>query len=174
MHKAAQGMGSGRLVWIALLGAATLALAGCGDDDSGVSGSTAASSTSSGTPSTVADTAPSSGSSTATGGSTSSGSSGSTSGSTSGSSPSSSSVTLNWTAPTQNSNGSTITNLAGYKIHYGTASQDYTEVVAINNPSLNRYVIDSLPNGTYYFAITAYNSAGVESPMSGEVTTSVD
>jgi Fibronectin type III domain len=169
MHKAAQGIGSGRLAWIALLGTATLALAGCGGDDSGVSGSTAASS-SSGTPSTVADTAPSSGSSTSTGGSSSSGSSGSTGGSSS----SSSSVTLNWTAPTANSNGSTITNLAGYKIHYGTASQDYTEVVAVNNPSLNRYVIDSLPNGTYYFAITAYNSAGVESPMSGEVTTSVD
>jgi hypothetical protein len=169
MHKAAQGMGSGRLVWIALLGTATLALAGCGGDDSGVSGSTTASSASSGTPSTVADTGPATGD-TSSSGSTSSGSTGTTSGS----SPSSSSVTLNWTAPTQNSNGSTITNLAGYKIHYGTASQDYTEVVAINNPSLNRYVIDSLPNGTYYFAITAYNSAGVESPMSGEVTTSVD
>ena len=81
---------------------------------------------------------------------------------------------MSWTPPTQNSNGSTITNLAGYNIHYGTSSQDYTQVVAVNNPSLNRYVIDSLPNGTYYFAVTAYNSQGVESPMSGEVTTAVD
>jgi len=81
---------------------------------------------------------------------------------------------LNWTAPTANNNGSTLTNLAGYKIHYGTASQDYSQVVALNNPSLNRYVIDSLPSGTYYFAITAYNSKGIESDLSGEVTTTVD
>lgn len=164
MHKTAQGIGSGRLVWIALLGTAGLALAGCGgDDDSGAAGATAASS-SSGTPATATDTSTASNTAT-TGGSTSSGSTPST-GSTS--------VTLNWEAPTENSNGSALTNLAGYKIHYGTASKDYTEVVAVSNPSLNRYVIDSLQSGTYYFAITAYNSAGVESPMSGEVATTVD
>lgn len=164
MHKTAQGIGSGRLVWIALLGTAALALVGCGgDDDSGAAGATAASSSSS-TPATATDTSTAS-NTTTTGGSTSSGSTTST-GSTS--------VTLNWEAPTENSNGSALTNLAGYKIHYGTASKDYTEVVAVSNPSLNRYVIDSLQSGTYYFAITAYNSAGVESPMSGEVATTVD
>lgn len=164
MHKTAQGIGSGRLVWIALLGTTALALAGCGgDDDSGAAGATAAS-TSSGTPATATDTS-TAGTTTSTSGSTSSGSTPST-GSTS--------VTLNWEAPTENNNGSALTNLAGYKIHYGTASKDYTEVVAVSNPSLNRYVIDSLQSGTYYFAITAYNSAGVESPMSGEVVTTVD
>jgi hypothetical protein len=76
--------------------------------------------------------------------------------------------------PTENNNGSPLTNLAGYKIHYGTASQDYTQVVALNNPSLNRYVLDTLPSGTYYFAITAYNSAGVESALSGEVSATLD
>lgn len=163
MHKTAQGIGSGRLVWIALLGTAALALAGCGgDDDSGAAG--AAASSSSGTPATATDTS-TAGNTTPTGGSTSSGSTPST-GSTS--------VTLNWEAPTENSNGSALTNLAGYKIHYGTASKDYTEVVAVSNPSLSRYVIDSLQSGTWYFAITAYNSAGVESPMSGEVATTVD
>lgn len=165
MHKTAQGIGSGRLVWIALLGTTALALAGCGgDDDSGAAGATAASS-SSGTPTTATDTSTAGSTATTTGGSTSSGSTPST-GSTS--------ITLNWEAPTENSNGSALTNLAGYKIHYGTASKDYTEVVAVSNPSLNRYVIDSLQSGTWYFAITAYNSAGVESPMSGEVATTVD
>jgi hypothetical protein len=84
------------------------------------------------------------------------------------------SVSLVWEAPTQNSDGSPITNLAGYKIHYGTSSDDYTETVALNNASLNRYVIDNLKSGTYYFAITAYNAQGLESPLSGEITTSVD
>jgi hypothetical protein len=76
--------------------------------------------------------------------------------------------------PTENNNGSPLTNLAGYKIHYGTASQDYTQVVAVNNPTLNRYVLDSLPTGTWYFAITAYNSAGVESNLSGEISATLN
>jgi Fibronectin type III domain len=83
---------------------------------------------------------------------------------------SSSSITLAWVPPTENSNGTPLTNLAGYKIHYGTASQDYTKVASVSNPSLSRYVLDSLPSGTYYFAITAYNSAGIESTLSGEIT----
>ena len=83
-------------------------------------------------------------------------------------------VTLGWVAPTQNSNGTPITDLAGYKIHYGTVSQDYTQVVSITNPSLSRYVLDSLASGTYYFAISSYNSQGVESPLSGEITASLN
>ena len=83
-------------------------------------------------------------------------------------------MTFNWVPPTENSNGSPLTNLAGYKIHYGTASQDYSQVVALSNPSLNRYVLESLPHGTYYFAITAYNSAGIESTFSGEITATLN
>ena len=90
------------------------------------------------------------------------------------SSSSNSSITFNWVPPTENSNGSPLTNLAGYKIHYGTASQDYSEVVALNNPSLSRYVLDSLPSGTWYFAITAYNTAGVESTLSGEISATLN
>ena len=83
-------------------------------------------------------------------------------------------VTLAWVAPTENNDGSPITNLAGYKIHYGTTSSEYTETVALHNAGLTRYVLDSLKSGTYYFAITAYNVQGIESPLSGEITTTVD
>jgi hypothetical protein len=162
----------GRFVGFMLLGSTALALAGCGGNDSGISNAaTSSASTGATAPTTVADQGGS------TSGSTTSSSSGST---TSGSatppptSGANSSVTFSWVPPTENSNGSPLTNLAGYKIHYGTASQDYTQVVALNNPSLNRYVMDSLPSGTYYFAITAYNSAGVESTFSGEITTTLN
>jgi hypothetical protein len=84
------------------------------------------------------------------------------------------SLTLGWVAPTQNSNGSPITDLAGYKIHYGTASANYTKVVAVSNPSLSRYVLDSLESGTYFFAITAYNSKGIESTLSGEISATMN
>jgi hypothetical protein len=169
MQKAKRGFGSGRFVWVAMVGSLAFALAGCGGSDSGSAGIGAASGTSttgSSTPPTVADGAPTT---------TTSGSSPTTT-TAPPSSPaaSSSSVTLGWVAPTQNSNGTPITNLAGYKIHYGTTSQDYTQVVALNNPSLSRYVVDSLPSGTYFFAITAYNSQGVESALSGEITTTLN
>ena len=80
------------------------------------------------------------------------------------------SITFSWEPPTQNSDGSPITNLAGYKIHYGTSSSDYTQTVAVDNAGLTRFVVDNLPSGTYYFAITAYNAQGLESPLSGEIT----
>jgi hypothetical protein len=79
------------------------------------------------------------------------------------------SVTLSWQPPTQNTDGSPITNLAGYTIHYGTASGALSQAVPINNAGLTRYVVDNLKSGTYYFAITAYNTAGMESTLSGEI-----
>ena len=164
MQKAERGFGSGRIVWIAVVGSLAIALAGCGDDESGSSGNeSTTSSTSATAPPTVADTG--SGTSTTT---------------TPPATPptstpaSSSNVTFGWQAPTENSNGTPITNLAGYKIHYGTASQQYTQVVEVSNPSLSRYVMDSLPSGTYYFAITAYNAQGIESALSGEVSTTLN
>jgi hypothetical protein len=168
MRKAVRGFGASRIVWVAVMGTLALALVGCGDDESGQSGigsTTGSTSTTSSTPpQTVADT-----------GSTTSTSGGSTTTPPPTSTTASSTVvTLGWVAPTQNSNGTPITDLAGYKIHYGTASQDYTQVVSIANPSLSRYVLDSLPSGTYYFAISSYNSQGLESPLSGEITSTLN
>jgi fibronectin type III domain protein len=80
------------------------------------------------------------------------------------------SITFSWVPPTQNSDGSPITNLAGYKLHYGKSSTDYTQTLAVENAGLTRFVVDNLPSGTYYFAITAFNAQGLESPLSGEIT----
>ena len=181
MQKAERGFGSGRIVWIAVLGSLGVALAGCGSDESG-SSTAATSTTSTSTTGSAPQTAADSGSSTSgssTSGSTTSGSTGSTTtGSTGSTTPTtpvaSTSVTLGWVAPTQNSNGTPITDLAGYKIHYGTASENYTKVVAVSNPSISRYVMDSLESGTYFFAITAYNSKGIESTLSGEISATLN
>ena len=69
-------------------------------------------------------------------------------------------VTLSWEAPTENSDGSALVDLRGYKVHYGTGSRDYTDTIRVSNPGLTNYVVQNLPAGTYYFAVTAYNSAG--------------
>jgi len=79
-------------------------------------------------------------------------------------------ATLSWSAPTQNSDGSTLTDLAGFLIVYGPTQTELYESVRIDNPSIDRFVLDDLPAGTYYFAVKAYNSAGVESGTSNVVS----
>ena len=66
------------------------------------------------------------------------------------------------------------TNLAGYKIYYGTASRSYTNSVDVGNPpAVNGQVNASLSGftggATYYFAATAYDTDGFESDYSTEV-----
>jgi hypothetical protein len=84
------------------------------------------------------------------------------------------SVSIAWTPPTQNNDGSTLTDLAGYKIHYGTASKSYTQSVAVNNAGLTRYQLDSLPTGKIFIAMTAVNAQGAESEFSSELTVTVN
>ncbi len=78
------------------------------------------------------------------------------------------SVSLTWTAPTQNEDGSPLTDLAGYEIHYGTTSQEYSHTIRIDTPGINTYVVENLVPKTYYFAATAFNGSGVSSSYSGE------
>jgi hypothetical protein len=106
-------------------------------------------------------------------GSGSSGSGSAGSGSTSGNPPSSNNVTINWDSPTENTDGSALTDLAGFKIYYGTASGKYTHTITVRNPGLATYVVSDLAAGTYYFSVTAYGSDGTESPHSSEVAATV-
>jgi hypothetical protein len=85
-----------------------------------------------------------------------------------------SAVTIAWTPPTENTNGSTLTNLAGYHIYYGTSQSNLDKVVDITNPGLASYVLSDLTSGTWYFALTSVNSAGVESVRSTVISTVVD
>jgi hypothetical protein len=80
------------------------------------------------------------------------------------------SATLDWTPPTENSDGSPLTDLAGYKIYYGTSPGNYPNQITINNPGLTTYIVDNLPANTYYFVMTAFNSTSVESGYSGMAT----
>ena len=74
---------------------------------------------------------------------------------------------LTWLPPTTYVDGSTLANLAKYKIYYGTSPDSLTNVILINNPGLTSYVIDGLPGKvTYYFAVTAIDSVGLESSLS--------
>jgi hypothetical protein len=80
------------------------------------------------------------------------------------------SATLSWSAPTENEDGTTLTDLAGYKLYWGTTPGTYTDSATIDNPSITTYVVDNLAPGTYEFVATAYNADGVESRFSGTAT----
>jgi hypothetical protein len=79
-------------------------------------------------------------------------------------------ATLSWAAPVQNTDGSPLTNLAGYRIYYGTQADDLTQVIDIPSVGVTEYVVDNLTAGTYYFSIRAYTAGGVESALSNIVS----
>ncbi len=83
------------------------------------------------------------------------------------------SVTLKWTAPTRNTDGTALTDLAGYKVFYGTASRVYSKSVKLAGAGVTSVVIEGLTAGTWYFAMKSYDTSGVESAYSGEVRVSL-
>ena len=81
--------------------------------------------------------------------------------------PATSSITLTWNANTEN-------DLAGYKIYRATTSGGYGAPIATLPGNVTTYIASGLQLGTtYYFVITAYDSAGNESPHSNEVNRSI-
>ena len=146
-----RGVGPLRIAQLALAALICTGLAACGDS-TGATGSTSAV----GAATSATDLSGSTASSSST--------------------PSNKSITLSWSPPTRNSDGSSLTNLAGYTLHYGTASQDYTGSIEITSPTETSYVLGdgNFPPGKYYFAISAYNAQQVSSSLSGEVSVTVD
>jgi hypothetical protein len=83
-------------------------------------------------------------------------------------------VTLSWTPPTQNEDGSYLVDLAGYWIYWGNNPGTYTNWMRIDNPGLTSMVIEDLVPGSWEFAMTSFNAAGVESSLSNAVTRFVE
>jgi len=64
--------------------------------------------------------------------------------------------------------------LAGYKVYRGTASGTYGAPLTTLPKATTNYTATGLQNGTtYFFVITAYDSAGNESTYSNEVSKSI-
>lgn len=77
-------------------------------------------------------------------------------------------MTLTWTANRE-------PDLTGYKVYVGTASGTYSfPGSAFVIGKVSSYTVSNLPMGqTYFFAISAYDSAGNESALSAEVSKSL-
>lgn len=76
---------------------------------------------------------------------------------------------LSWMPPLINIDGSTLTNLAGYRIYYGSSAAALTNSVKVSL-GFTSHMIENLAAGTWYFAISSINSAGVESTRSSVIT----
>lgn len=73
------------------------------------------------------------------------------------------SATLSWQPPTENADGSPLTNLAGYVIRYGNRSDALTLELKIGNPGITTAMIENLAPATWFFTVSAYTATGVES-----------
>jgi hypothetical protein len=82
-------------------------------------------------------------------------------------------ATLSWYPPTQKTDGSALTGLAGYRIYWGTTEGDYSNSVTLDNPGITTYMIEQLTPATWYFATTAFDSLGMESPFSNVASKTV-
>ncbi|MBK6674392.1 MAG: putative Ig domain-containing protein [Proteobacteria bacterium] len=76
------------------------------------------------------------------------------------------SATLTWSAPSQNTDGSSLTNLAGFKVYHGTSASMLNDIVQLEGAASTAYTYAQLSPGTHYFAIAAYTSNGLESDLS--------
>lgn len=78
-------------------------------------------------------------------------------------------IRLTWTVPTQNEDGTPLTDLAGFRLYRSTVQGGpYNLFADIPDPDRTRWDDCNLDRGVYYYRATAYNSRNRESVFSGE------
>jgi hypothetical protein len=77
-------------------------------------------------------------------------------------------VQLSWLAPSENVDGTLLTDLSGYRIYYGTTSRDYDTSILISNPFATSGSFQAI-SGDYFVAMSAIDEDGNESGYSNEV-----
>ena len=83
------------------------------------------------------------------------------------------SATIAWTAPTKNSDGSALTNLASYKVLYGTSSTSFSKSKVVTDPTALSTTIIALTPATWYFTVHSVTTTGVESSNSNVASKAV-
>jgi hypothetical protein len=90
-----------------------------------------------------------------------------------GSTSSTASAVIDWVPPTQNTNGTPLTDLAGVRTYYGTSASNLSHMVQISGDTQTSYTLGNLSAGTWYFGGVAYTTTGALSKMSSVVSLSV-
>jgi hypothetical protein len=77
-------------------------------------------------------------------------------------------VTLNWTPPTSNEDGSPLTDLAGFRVYYGQTPGAWEKQLDVP-AAVASLELQGLATGSWYFVVTSYNATGAESVPTGIV-----
>ena len=80
------------------------------------------------------------------------------------------SATVTWVAPSQNADGSPLTNLAGFHVYYGSDANVLSALQDVPHSGVSSTVVANLKTGTYFFAVSAYTADGAESELSTVVS----
>jgi len=80
---------------------------------------------------------------------------------------------LSWSRPTQNTDGSSLTNLAGYRLYYGQSASQLNAVREITSAATTSITIDGLATGTWYFSLASFTTSGTESTRVGPVSVTI-
>jgi hypothetical protein len=79
------------------------------------------------------------------------------------------SAALSWAKPSLNTDGSPLTNLAGYVVRYGTNAAALDELVQVTSPDVTNLDIDGLTPGDWYFEVAAVSTAEIQSRFSAVI-----
>lgn len=90
-----------------------------------------------------------------------------------GASASAGTAQLAWQIPTENTNGTALTDLAGYTIVYGASPAVLDHSVQVTDIETTSYAVTGLSQGTWYFAILSNTSSGESSALSDIASTTI-
>jgi hypothetical protein len=87
--------------------------------------------------------------------------------------PTTGNATVNWVAPTMNTDGSALADLAGTVVYYGTSASNLNQSVQVAGATQTSYTISNLASGTWYFGGVAYTTTGMQGAMSALVSATI-
>jgi hypothetical protein len=70
-------------------------------------------------------------------------------------------LTVSWSAPLQNTDGTSATDLSGYLVRYGTDKTALSQSVQVSGADVTSVLIRHFTSGTYYFTVSAVTTGGV-------------
>lgn len=84
-------------------------------------------------------------------------------------------LSLAWVAPSErvDNTGLSLSEIAGYRIYYGTEAGNYENQFVVNDGSAEQAQIVGVPSGAYYLVMTTIDMDGRESPYSSEVVVTI-
>ncbi|HKO68544.1 MAG TPA: fibronectin type III domain-containing protein [Burkholderiaceae bacterium] len=83
------------------------------------------------------------------------------------------SATVSWAVPLLNTDGTSLTDISGYRVYYGTSADELSQSILIPGSGITSHVLSGLAPGTYYIAVATLNSTGAASDLSTLASTTV-